>query len=95
MRARQRRPRRRRPVFCDAVGATVYPERLTEALAAWPKAAGIPTGTLHTVRHTAAVLVLTAGVPVHIVAARLRNDPKTALTTYADLLPQSNGSLTF
>ena len=41
------------------------------------RAAGIPTGTLHTLRHTAATLALTRGVPVHIVAARLGDDPKT------------------
>ncbi len=52
--------------------------------------AGIPTGTLHTLRHTAATLALTAGVPVHIVAARRGNDPKTVLSTYAHLLPQSD-----
>ena len=54
------------------------------------KAAGIPTGTLHILRHTAATLALTEGVPVHIVAARLGDDPKTVLSTYAHLLPQSD-----
>ena len=52
--------------------------------------AGIPTGTLHTLRHTAATLALTEGVPVHIVAARLGDDPNTVLSTYAHLLPQSD-----
>jgi len=33
---------------------------------------------------------LTAGVPVHIVAARLGDDAKTVLSTYAHLLPQSD-----
>jgi hypothetical protein len=32
---------------------------------------------------------LTEGVPVHIVAARLGDDPNTVLSTYAHLLPQS------
>ena len=54
------------------------------------KAAGIPTGTLHTLRHTAATLALTSGLPVHIVAARLGDDPNTVLSTYAHLLPQSD-----
>jgi hypothetical protein len=35
-------------------------------------------------------LALTAGVPVHIVVARLGDDPKTVLTTYAHLQPQSD-----
>ena len=41
-------------------------------------------------RHTAATLALTNGVPVHIVAARLGDDPTTVLSTYAHLLPQSD-----
>jgi integrase len=45
---------------------------------------------LHTLRHTCASLALTAGVPVHIVAARLGDHPKTILVTYAHLLPQSD-----
>lgn len=54
------------------------------------RAAGIPTGTLHTPRHTAATLALSAGVPVHIVAARLGDRAETVLSTYAHLLPQSD-----
>ncbi len=41
-------------------------------------------------RHTAATLALTNGVPLHIVAARLGDDPKTLISTYAHLLPQSD-----
>lgn len=77
-------------VFCDQLGSPVYPSRLTECFAKQRKAAGIPTGTLHTLRHTCATLALTSGVPVHIVAARLGDDPKTVLGTYAHLLPQSD-----
>ena len=77
-------------VFADALGGPIHPQRLTERFAEHRKAAGIPTGTLHILRHTAATLALTAGVPVHIVAARLGDDPKTVLETYAHLLPQSD-----
>jgi integrase len=49
-----------------------------------------PTGTLHILRHTAATLALTEGVPVHIVAARLGDGRNTVLSTYAHLLPQSD-----
>ena len=55
------------------------------------KAAGIPVGTLHTcLRHTHATIALTEGIPLHVVAARLGDDPKTILTTYAHLLPHSD-----
>lgn len=40
--------------------------------------------------HTAATLMLRAGVPVHIVAARLGDDPRTVLGIYAHLLPSSD-----
>ena len=77
-------------VFANELGGMIRPNWLTEWFGKHRKAAGIPTGTLHTLRHTAATLTLTEGVPVHIVAARLGDDPKTVLSTYAHLLPQSD-----
>ena len=41
-------------------------------------------------RHTAATIGLTNGVALHVVAARLSDDPKTVLATYAHLLPTSD-----
>ena len=77
-------------VFADQLGGHVNPQRLTEWFSEHRKAAGIPTGSLHTLRHTAATLALTSGVPIHITAARLGDDPKTILGTYAHLLPRSD-----
>jgi integrase len=77
-------------VFADELGAPIHPHRLTAWFGKHRKATGLPTGTLHTLRHTAATLALTEGVPVHIVAARLGDDPNTVLSTYAHLLPQSD-----
>jgi len=77
-------------VFCDPIGGAIWPQRLTERFAEHRKAVGIQTGSLHTLRHTVATLALTQGVPVHIVSARLGDDPKTILATYAHLLPQSD-----
>ena len=77
-------------VFADPLGGPTHPQRLTEQFAKQRKAAGIPSGTMHVLRHTAATLALTEGVPVHIVAARLGDDPKIVLSTYAHLLPQSD-----
>jgi integrase len=45
---------------------------------------------MHTLRHTAATLMLSNGVPVHVAAARLGDRPETILKTYAHLLPQSD-----
>lgn len=77
-------------VFADELGGAIHPQRLTEWFGKHRKAAGPPTGTLHVLRHTAATLALTEGVPVHIVAARLGDNPNTVLDTYAHLLPQSD-----
>ncbi len=81
-------------VFCDELGRPIYPKLLTERFGKARKAAGIPTGTLHILRHTAATLALTADppVPLHIVAGRLGDDPTTLLGTYAHLLPRSDAA---
>jgi integrase len=77
-------------VFADELGGPIHPQRLTERFGKLRAAAGLALGTLHILRHTAATLALTEGVPVHIVAARLGDDPNTVLGTYAHLLPQSD-----
>ena len=48
-------------VFADALGGPIKVDRLSEWFTRHRKAAGIQTGTLHTLRHTAATLALTAG----------------------------------
>lgn len=77
-------------VFCDELGAPIYPTRLTEQFARKRNAAGIPIGSLHVLRHTAATLALTNGIPLHVVAARLGDKAETLLGTYAHLLPQAD-----
>jgi integrase len=77
-------------VFADELGGPIHPQRLTEVFGRQRKAAGIPMGTLHVLRHTHATHLLTNGVPVHVVAARLGDHPNTVLRTYAHLLPHSD-----
>jgi len=77
-------------VFADQLGGPIHPQRLTEWFSEHRKAADILSGSLHVLRHTAATLALTSGVPVHIVAARLGDAPTEILKTYAHLLPQSD-----
>ena len=69
-------------VFCNELGAPIRPEWLTRTFPTLRKAAGASVGSLHVLRHTAATLALTAGVPLHLVAARLGDHPQTLLTTY-------------
>jgi hypothetical protein len=77
-------------VFADELGGTIHPQRLTQWFTEQRKTAGLPTGTLHVLRHTAATLALTSDIPVHITAARLGDTPTTVLDRYAHLLPQSD-----
>ena len=76
-------------VFCDELGRPYHPQRLTEWFSRHRKTAGL-TGSLHILRHTAITLMLTSGIPVHVVAARVGDTPATVLSTYAHLLPQSD-----
>jgi integrase len=73
--------------FADELGGPIHPQRLTASFTTLRKAADIPAGSQHVLRHTAATLALTSGIPVHIVAARLGDNPTTLLDVYAHLLP--------
>ncbi len=78
-------------IFADAIGAPLYPQRITEAFGALRKTSGIRPGRLHDLRHSVATHLLTAGVPVRIVAARLgHSSPVVTSTTYVHVLPRSD-----
>jgi integrase len=77
-------------VFCDELGRPIRPSWLTQRFPKLRRAARIPSGSLHVLRHTHATILLTKGIPVHVVAARLGDRPETVLSTYAHLLPQSD-----
>lgn len=79
-------------VFCDELGRPLHPGTVSRVFVRHRTAARIPVGTLHVLRHTAATIALTASppVPLHVVAGRLGDDPKTVLATYAHLLPHSD-----
>ena len=79
-------------VFCNELGMPINPDLLSKWFVRRRKAAGIPVGSVHVLRHTAATLALTATppVPLHVVAGRLGDDPKIVLATYAHLLPHSD-----
>jgi integrase len=79
-------------VFPNELGQPTQPYVLSDAFRRHRKAAGLPTGSLHILRHAAATLALTATppVPLHVVAGRLGDDARTLLGTYAHLLPHSD-----
>jgi integrase len=76
--------------FCDELGRPYKPKWLTKRFSTLRTSAGVPTGHLHTLRHTHITHALTAGVPLHIVAARVGDSPTTVLNTYSHLLPHSD-----
>jgi integrase len=78
-------------IFADELGGPISPQRITEWFGKLRATAGIRPGRLHDVRHSHATHLLTRGVPVHIVAARLgHSSPVVTLTTYAHVLPTSD-----
>ena len=77
-------------VFAREDGEPIHPQRLTEAFGLHVEATKLARIRLHDLRHTHATLALTNGVPLHVVAARIGDDPRTLLKTYAHLLPTSD-----
>lgn len=89
-------------VFVNGLGRPLYPTspyaRLVQVISDYNKGnEGKPTGIrgpslpparFHDLRHVHATLLLQAGVPVHVVAARLGHaDPSITLRVYAHVIP--------
>ena len=90
-------------VFVNGLGKPIYPTsvyaRLVQAVEAYNEANNakpkdergpvLPPARFHDLRHVHATLLLKAGVPVHVVAARLGHaDPSVTLRVYAHVIPQ-------
>jgi integrase len=74
-------------IFTDEVGRAQRPQTFSRRFKALSKAAGVPTIRLHDLRHTAATLMLLAGVPVHVVSQRLgHSSTSVTMDTYAHVL---------
>jgi len=77
-------------IFCNELGQPIRPTKLGDRFVQLRKGAGLPMGSLHTLRHTHITIALTEGIPVHVVAARAGDRPEQILSTYAHLLPHSD-----
>lgn len=83
-------------VFVTKWGEPLYPDTVTALMTKLinqhnkpitPPAAQLPNARLHDLRHLHATTLLLAGVPVHVVAARLGHaDPAVTLRVYAHVL---------
>lgn len=79
------------PVFTDDAGAALDPQRLSRTLQRTAAEAGVPPIGVHGLRHTAATLMLTHHVPIHVVANRLgHTDASTTLAVYAHVMPDDD-----
>ena len=76
-------------VFTSEVGEPIRPDSLTYAFSKGAKRAGVPDIGVHGLRHTAATLLLAAGVQPHVVQERLGHaDISITLGLYSHALPQ-------
>ncbi|MEU4718339.1 site-specific integrase [Nonomuraea dietziae] len=79
-------------VFTTGWGEPVFPDTLSSLMpklieAHNKKTPGLPHARLHDLRHIPATTLLLAGVPVHVVAARLGHaDPAITLRVYAHVI---------
>jgi integrase len=75
-------------VFTDAVGKPILPEYVSHAFAAARKRAGLPTATLHQLRHTAATMLLAEGVSLAVISEWLGHSGiAVTMKHYAAVVP--------
>jgi len=74
-------------VFVAEQGSPLYPSTVSALMSKLVVKSGAPPARLHDLRHLHATTLLLAGVPVHVVAARLGHaDPSITLKVYAHVL---------
>ena len=81
-------------VFTTSTGAPLHPDTPSQLMPKLLQRAGVPPAPLHDLRHLHATTLLRAGVPVHLVAARLGHvDPAITLRVYAHVLPEDGSEV--
>jgi integrase len=71
---------------------TQHPETLSDRFDALVKSSGLPRIRFHDLRHTHVTLLLSNGVPVHVVSARVGHaNANITLGVYAHVLPGADG----
>ncbi|MFF7243084.1 tyrosine recombinase XerC [Embleya sp. NPDC008237] len=77
-------------VFTRANGRPLRPQTLLDRFRHWSAEAGVPRITMHDLRHLAATLTITAGVPLTVVSKTLRHSTlSTTANIYAHLTRQA------
>jgi hypothetical protein len=76
------------PVFTTPAGAALHPHAFSQAFGRLVKNAKVPRIRLHDLRHTHAMLLLKAGVPLKVVSERLgHSTPAFTMVVYQHVLP--------
>jgi integrase len=82
-------------ICTSAVGTAIGPRNATKRFQVLRERAGLPDLTLHGLRHTAATLMLTAGMAMHDVSAILgHSNPTTTAQIYAQTLREQRRKAT-
>ncbi|WP_234321073.1 site-specific integrase [Streptomyces katrae] len=77
-------------VFCRPDGRPLRPHTVLDRLRQLSKEAGVPRVTVHDLRHLAATITITAGVPLTVVSKTLRHSTlSTTANIYSHLTQQA------
>jgi len=75
-------------IFCQPDGSYLEPDLVSQVIIRRMRKAGIKKGSFHTLRHTHASNLLSRGVPLPAVSARLgHSDPNVTARVYSHALP--------
>jgi integrase len=78
-------------VFCEPSGEHLQPDLVSQVVVRRMQKAGITNASMHTLRHTHASNLLSQGVPVSAVSARLgHSDQTTTMRIYSHALPDDD-----
>ena len=78
-------------IFCGPDGSFMWPHLVSQTIVRRMQKAGIKNASLHTTRHSHASILLSKGVPLVAVSARLGHaNSNITLKTYAHMLPEDD-----
>jgi integrase len=72
-------------VFCNALGQPLHASTLLRRLKRTLKAAGLPEKTFHELRHSHATALLSLGIPLTTIQARLGHSDSRTTQIYAEV----------
>ena len=81
-------------IFTQVDGRPIHPDTVSQLMPRLAAGAAVPAARLHDLRHLHATTLLLAGVPVHVVAARLGHaDPAITLRVYAHVIREASSAV--